>query len=285
MKKSLIKSKAITELEKRVKKYGYRAVEEFIHDLQHKGSPIIEHIENDDKNSLVTFIYEGNKEHKNVLFIPDIGLDRFKDNYRDFQMEKIMETDLWFITYEVRNNLRFIYYFSPDDPLDDNWNERFGSRVKYDKFSKRALSFDKENPEDKGSYVLMPKSPEYIWSTKIEDVPKGKIEEHRFESENLEDKRRIRVYIPYGYDEKEKPYGFMVLTDGDDYISTLSAIETLNNLIAAKEIPPIVAIFIDSTKNRGKELKCNDSFCKCIAREIIPWSKKIIIFLACQKKL
>ncbi|HCO74463.1 MAG TPA: hypothetical protein DIT16_06370 [Clostridium sp.] len=274
MKKSLIKSKAITELEKRVKQNGYKAVEEFIHDLQHKGSPIIEHIENDDKNSLVTFIYEGNKECKNVLFIPDIGLDRFKDNYRDFQMEKIMETDLWFITYEVRNNLRFIYYFSPNDPLDDDWNERFGSRVKYDKFCKRALSFDKENPEDKGSYVLMPKSPEDIWSTIIEDVPKGKIEEHRFESKNLEDKRRIRVYTPYGYDKKEKPYGYMVLTDGDDYISTLSAIETLNNLIANKEIPPIVAIFIDSTKNRGKELKCNDSFCKCIAKEVIPWAKK-----------
>ncbi len=274
MKKSLLKSKVIIELEKRIKQYGHGGVEEFIQDLEHKGSPIVEEIENDDKNNLVTFIYEGDKECKSVLFVPDIGLDRFKDRYRDFKMEKIMETDLWFITYEARNNLRFIYYFSPNDPLDDNWNDRFGSRVKYDRFCKRTLIFDKENPEDKGSYVIMHKSPEDIWSKKMDNIPRGHAEEYKFESESLEDKRRIRVYTPYGYSKEEKPYGFMVLTDGDDYISTLSAIETFNNLIASKKIPPIVAIFIDSTENRGKELKCNDSFCEVIIKEIIPWVRK-----------
>ena len=274
MKKSLLKSKVIIELEERIKRYGHRGVEEFIQELEHKGTPIIEELENDDKNNLVTFIYEGDKECKSVLFVPDIGLDRFKDNYRDFQMERIMETDVWFITYEVRNDLRFIYYFSPNDPLDDNWNDRFGSRVKYDRFCKRTLIFDKENPEDKGSYVIMPKAPEHIWSKKMDNIPRGYVKEYKFESENLEDKRRIRVYTPYGYNKEEKPYGFMVLTDGDDYISTLSAIETLNNLIASKKIPPIVATFIDSTENRGKELKCNDSFCEVIAKEIIPWARK-----------
>lgn len=54
MKKSLLKSKVIIELEKRIKQYRNRVVEEFIQDLEHKGSPIIEEIENDDKNNLVT---------------------------------------------------------------------------------------------------------------------------------------------------------------------------------------------------------------------------------------
>ncbi|MEW8994363.1 alpha/beta hydrolase-fold protein [Clostridium sp.] len=274
MKKSLLKSKVIIELEKRIKRYGNKAVEKFLFHLKEKGAPIIEELENNDENNLVTFIYEGDKECKSVLFVPDIGLDRFKDKYKNFKMERIMETNLWFITYEVRNNLRFIYYFSPNDPLDDNWNDRFGGRVKYDRFCKRTLIFDKENPEDKGSYVIMPKSPEDIWAREIEGVPRGSIEEYKFESNNLEDKRRIRAYTPYGYGKEEKPYGFMVLTDGDDYISTLSAIETLNNLIASKKIPPIVAIFIDSSENRGKELKCNDSFCEIIAKEIIPWVRQ-----------
>jgi len=274
MKKSLLKSKVIIELEKRIKRYGNKAVEKFLFHLKEKGAPIIEELENNDENNLVTFIYEGDKECKSVLFVPDIGLDRFKDKYKNFKMERIMETNLWFITYEVRNNLRFIYYFSPNDPLDDNWNDRFGGRVKYDRFCKRTLIFDKENPEDKGSYVIMPKSPEDIWAREIEGVPRGSIEEYKFESNNLEDKRKIRVYTPYGYSKEEKPYGFMILTDGNDYISTLSAIETLNNLIASEKILPIVAIFIDSTENRGRELKCNDSFCEIIAKEIIPWVRQ-----------
>lgn len=273
MKKSKLKSRSILQLEEGIKQAGDRAIEEFLSVLKQKGTPIIENLENDTENNLVTFIYPGNKEVKSVLFVPDIGLDRFKDNYQDFQMQRIMETDLWYITYEIRNNLRFIYYFSPDDPLDDDWNDRFGSRVKYDRFSKKLLVFNEENEEDKGSYVIMPKSPDDVWAKKIEGVPGGNVEEYHFESKNLEDKRRIGIYTPNGYD-KEKTYGFMVLTDGDDYISTLSAIETLNNLIASKKIPPIVAVFIDSAKSRGKELKCNDSFCEIIAKELIPWVRQ-----------
>lgn len=274
MKKSLLKSMTILKLEEKVKQNKDKVIEEFLGYLKEKGTPIIEELENDTENCLVTFIYQGNKDCNSVLFVPDIGLDRFKDGYMDFIMQRVVETDLWYITFKVRNNLRFIYYFSPNDPLDDNWNDRFSNRVKYDKFCKTALVFSQENPEDKGSYVIMPKSPEDVWTKRVEDVPRGKVVEYRFKSENLEDKRRVRIYTPFGYKDQENPYGFMVLTDGDDYISTLSAIETLNNLIACKRIPPIVAIFIDSSVDRGKELKCNDSFCEIITKEIIPWVRQ-----------
>ena len=242
MKKSSLKSRIILQLEEKIKQYEDRAIEEFLCQLEEKGAPIIEELEGHTQNNLVTFIYSGDAECKSVLFVPDMGLDRFKDNYKDFQMQRIMETDIWFITYEVKNDLRFIYYFSPNDPLDDNWNDRFGNRVKYDKFSKKALIFNEENIDDKGSYVIMPKSPKDVWAKKMESVPRGNIDEYKFESKKLEDKRRVRVYTPYGYSKEEKPYGFMVLTDGDDYITILSAIETLNNLIASKKIPPIVAV-------------------------------------------
>lgn len=272
MKKALTKSRAITELEEKITQHGNMAVEEFLNDLKKKGAPIIEEIENDDRNNLVTFIYKGDEECKSVLFVPDIGVDRFGD-YSAFKMEKLYGTELWCITYEIENDMRFIYYFSPDDPLDDDWNSRFG-RVKYDVFCKRFLNFDEENVEDKGSYVIMPKSPEDFWTKKREGTAEGKIDEYRFESKNLEDKRRVRVYTPHGYDKSGKPYGYMVLNDGNDYIDTLSAVDTLNNLIADNKIPPIVAVFIDSTNNRGKELKCNDSFCDVIVKEIIPWARQ-----------
>lgn len=277
MKKSLLKSKVILELEEKIKRYGERAVEEFLYTLKDKGSPIIENLENDTEKDLVTFIYEGDKECKSVLFAPYIGTHRYKDNFRDFKMQRIMETNLWYITYEMENDIRLMYYFSPNDPLDDDWNNRFDNRVVYDKFNKKALIFKGENGEEnsKNSYVIMPNAPEDIWTKRTEGIPRGNVEEYKFESENLDDKRRIRVYTPYGYDRNKKPYGFMVLTDGDEYIYLLSAIETLDNLIASKKIPPIVAIFIDShEKTREKELECNDSFCRVITKELISWIRQ-----------
>ena len=59
--------------------------------------------------------------------------------------------------------------------------------------------------------------------------------EHQFYSENLDKCRRIRIYTPYGYKEDAKPYGFLVLTDGDDYINVLSAVTVLDNLIYEKK--------------------------------------------------
>ncbi|MGF7059948.1 alpha/beta hydrolase-fold protein [Brassicibacter mesophilus] len=275
MKKSLLKSRTIIQLEDKIKQYGDRAIEEFLCHLKQKGAPIIEELENEVKNNLVTFIYQGDKECKSVLFVPEIGRDRYKDNYKDFQMERIMETDLWYITYEMRNDARLMYYFSPNDPLDNNWNDRFDNRIVYDEFNKKVFTFQDENGEDKASYIEMPKAPEHIWAKKTGGVTRGNVEEYRFESKNLEDKRRIRVYIPYGYHREEKPYGVMVLTDGDDYIYLLSAIETLNNLIASKKIPPIVAIFIDSKEEtREKELECSDFFGETITKELIPWVRQ-----------
>jgi len=275
MKKSLLKSKIIVQLEEKIKQYGDRAVEEFLCDLKEKGSPEIEELESDTRNNLVTFIYQSDKDCKSVLFVPDVGEDRFKYTYKDFQMQRIIETDLWYITYEVRNDIRLMYYFSPNDPLDDDWDDRFDNRVVYDRFNKNIMIFRDENGEEhsKSSYVIMPKSQEDIWTKKIEGVPTGNVEEYRFESKKLEYKRRVKVYTPYGYDKEEKPYGFMVLTDGNEYIDILSAIEVLNNLIASKKIPPIVAIFIDSTDTRDEELTCSDSFGKIITKELIPWVK------------
>ena len=272
MKKSLLKSRTITELEAKIKLYGESAVEEFLLIIKDKGTPIIEELENDSKNCLVTFIYKGDEECENVLFVPPVG----KENYNDNQMQRILETDLWYITYEVRNDVRFKYYFSPNDPLDNNWDERYYNRSVYDRLNKKVMIFKGENEEDdkKSSYVIMPQSPEDVWTKKIEGVPRGSVEEYKFESENLEDKRRIRVYTPYGYDKNEKNYGFIVLTDGDEYINLLSATETLNNLIASKKIPPILVIFIDSTENRMKELKCSDSFGEVIVKELIPWARQ-----------
>ncbi|WP_454053874.1 alpha/beta hydrolase [Clostridium sp. Marseille-Q7071] len=120
-------------------------------------------------------------------------------------------------------------------------------------------------------YVNMPNSDENFWLEERINIPKGTITKYEFESSYFIEPRVINVYKPSGYSKDSSPYGFITLTDGYDYINVLKAEQVLNNLIADKKIPPIVAIFIDSTDKRSKDLSCNDLFCSSVANEMIPW--------------
>jgi len=187
-------------------------------------------------------------------------------------MERVINTNLWYITYEIEEDVRLMYFFSPNDPLDNDWNGRFANRLVHDKFNKNIFNFE---DGDKGSYVEMPSAPEFIWTRKEYGIHKGRVEEYEFQSNNQVDKCRVRVYTPFGYEKGKKDYGFMVLTDGNDYINILSAIETLDKLVDSKKIPSIIAVFIDSSdEKRSEELMCNDSFCRVIAKELIPWVRE-----------
>ena len=271
MEKSLIKSKAIIELEEKIQHGNNGALDEFWCEIENRGTPLIEKLEGDLEHDLVTFVYEADEEIENIVLMPPVGEDNLLEN----KMQRLLETNLWYITYKVQNNIRFTYAFSANDSLEADCEERWDN-LNHDKFNKNRLVFKGEDGEEDEirSYVVMPNEDEHFWVKERSDIPKGTICEHQFHSENLEESRRIRIYTPYGYENANEPYGFLVLNDGDEYINLLSGTTVLDNLIADKKIPPIVAIFIDSTETRRKELKCNDKFVDIIVKEIMPWVRE-----------
>jgi enterochelin esterase-like enzyme len=270
MEKQILKSKIIMELEKKIQQANNNAVEAFWYELEHKGTPLIEKIDGDPENDLVTFVYKVDEEIENVLLISPIGWL----NLQECKMERLFETNVWYITYKIRNDIRLFYYFSVNDSFDNDWEQRF-KKSSHDVFNKNVTVHKGDNEDDNKlrSYALMSKAEEHVWVNEQKDISKGILHEHKFHSEKLEKSRRIRIYTPYGYKEDNKPYGFLVLTDGDDYINMLSAVTVVDNLIADKKIPPIVTIFIDSTETRREELTCNDNFGDIIVKEIVPWAR------------
>jgi enterochelin esterase family protein len=266
MERTLERSSIISNLEDRIQKGDATALQNFWNEIENKGTPLIEEIEGDSENNLVTFIYRAEEGIENVVFIPPVGMDKLQEN----KMERLLETDLWYISCKMRNDVHFCYYFSPNDPLDDDWEKR-GDRMVHDIYNKNRIIFKDENGKKDNirCYVTMPKAEEYFWNRENKDVPKGSIYEHQLKSENLEKERRVRVYTPYGYSEEKEDYKFIVLTDGDEYINVLLAANVLDNLIAANKIPPIVAVFIDSTEKRMEELKCNDKFGDVIVKDLL----------------
>ena len=81
-----------------------------------------------------------------------------------------------------------------------------------------------------------------------DEVPKGKVTEHTWESQVFEGtKRRYSVYVPAQYDET-KPAAVMVFQDGHAYVDPkgqFRATVVMDNLIHAGEMPVTIGIFID----------------------------------------
>ncbi|MBW9157921.1 alpha/beta hydrolase-fold protein [Clostridium tagluense] len=268
MGKSLLKSKMIMELNEKIQQGNNQAMEEFLCEIKSNGAPLVERIDGDSENSLVTYVYKQHEDIENILLI---HIDEF-ENYLENKMERLVGTDLWYKTYKMNNELRFSYKFSVNDALDDDFEKR-ASNLEYDKLNKNKLVFkDSEGIVDRiDSYVIMPSAKEQFWIKERNDTSKGVLYKHKYHSKKLDNYRSVWVYTPFGYTQENTEYGFLLLTDGDAYINVLSATTVLDKLIVDKKIPPIVTIFVDSNDDRYKELTCNDTFVDFLTEEIVPW--------------
>lgn len=268
---SQIKSFKISKLEKQLKLGNMEDLERFWENIEQNGAPLIETIPTDSEHHLVTFIFKGDEKVKNVLVIPEMEDCKFL-NYR---MERLLNTNLWYISCTIRNDIRFQYSFSVNDLLDDDWDSRFES-LQHDELNKNFLYVEDEDDRENEvlSFVVMPKADEHVWVREDLNTLKGELIEYQFKIEKLDEARRLRIYTPHSYKKEGRPYKFLVLTDGDEYIKLLSAKNVLDNLIAYKKIPPIVALFIDSTDMREEELSCSDIFLDNIANDFMPWFRE-----------
>src|SRR5262245_41128482 len=89
------------------------AVEKFWQDIEQSGTPLVEPIEGDDKNFLVTFLWRATFETWNVLIVWRYGIDRPDD----YKMRRFAKSNLWYKTVRLPRGARFYYLLSPNDRL------------------------------------------------------------------------------------------------------------------------------------------------------------------------
>lgn len=269
-----IMSKEIMNLKKKLEAGNFNTVKDFWNKIEEKGAPIIEEIDGDTENDLVTFIYKGNDETKNILLYISYEYESTSDyKFDEHKFERLLDINIWYKTYKIRNDVRFNYLYFVNDPLDDNWERRW-QNIQHDDLNKNKLVFAAgEEEENVYTYVVMPKADEQIWVKERKDTLNGNVELFKFQSKILNNERRIRIYTPLGYSKSKEPYGILVLNDGEEYMA-MSAKAVLDNLINDKKIPPIVTVFIESINTRDVELTCNDDFVDFTEKEVIPWVKE-----------
>ena len=270
--KSIV-SPSIKKLADRLNKGDKLALNKFFEQAMEEGTPIVESDSSNNEYHLVTFFWNGDEDTHNVFVFGSFpGWD-----LSSCQLEQLLDTNLWFKTFRIKERLVTTYQFSINDNFGMNWMER-SRHYQRDPFNKKTFVHvgDRENPEHKDEIVSVfehqMKMQKNIFDNKTE-LPQGKVQVHRFYSQILRNERRIWVYTPHEYSSQQAPYDLLITFDGRSTMNTLSAPSILDKLITEKTILPCIMIGIDCV-DRLKELTYNDDFNSFLTTELIPWIRE-----------
>jgi enterochelin esterase family protein len=259
-------SPRIDRLKTELESGNQAALSEFWREISSHGTPLIEPIEGDERDSLVTFLWRGAEDVRNVVVVDGIaGADFFAN-----QLTRLPGTDLWYKTYQARNDVRTVYTFSINDPLltedDPGWAEHDSA----------SFAPDPLNPHvffDEDSVLELPNAAPEPWIVQKPGIPTGQMVQYALKSEILQNERDVWIYTPSGYDPAKGSYPWMLFTDGSAF-AALPLSTILDNLQTAGRIPPVVAIFVSNApKMRIRELSCNERFVDFLCEELLPWAR------------
>ena len=281
--KPVVDSPRIQALRASLERGDRESVNAFWAEVKNTGAPLIEPIAGDRENMAVTFIWKGGPDTHNVvvLWLPYVGVAP-----DEFLMMRLAETDVWYKTIKVHRKMRLAYTLAPNaarlHPLSIGFDAdaitMTAAAARPDPLNPKRYRIDLESadaPEYRGQSVLeMPDAAPQPWVAQRSGVPTGRIEKHRFHSAILDNEREIAVYLPPQYSPHAEPYPLLVLFDADAYLSLIPTPAILDNLIAERQIPPLVALLIGNAPGaRDRELLCNPEFSLTLVNELLPWAR------------
>ena len=97
------------------------ALGDFWKEVVKQGAPVVEPVQGDSQYVLVTFLWRAKEETRNVVVWSDLGSWQ---NLASLQMVHLPDSDVWYKTYRVRNDARFIYRLTVNDPLTSSLDDR-----------------------------------------------------------------------------------------------------------------------------------------------------------------
>ncbi len=272
-------SSTIENLRTRLSSEGNSVLKDFWKKIEEEGTPIIEPIDNDYEHQLVTFIYRGDENTKNIVVI--CALADQDDVISNNVCERLDDTNLFFKSFKVLKGTRTIYTFSKNNTLryprfydnlmahgDTLVSDPYNSEFFIQRYRREGHRF-----EVKYSVLEMPDAKPQRWAFPRHYIAPGSLKEFDFESKFLDESRKIWVYLPPGYKKSKVSYHFLVVFDGKAFIDFTQAPIIYDNLIAENKIPPVVSVFVHNFSGfiRGKDLSCYPPFADFIAKELLPW--------------
>jgi enterochelin esterase-like enzyme len=230
--------------------------------------PLVEEIPGDGSRVLLTFLYWGDANTRQVT------LQGGPTTVEGTPLTRLGKSHLWFFSRAAPRNAQFSYSFS----------ELRTAVIEQAEVVIEVVDLTDDLNDDLTAFgtsmLALPDSPAQPES---EDpppgVPRGNLRTFTLASVCLNGTRTYSVYAPPGYvagsgDE----FGMLVLFDGEafavgwvengagPYVPTLNI---LDNLIHEGRLPPMIAIFAHSGTTRDEDLPCNPAYVKFVATELL----------------
>ena len=274
-------SPRLVALQQRLAGDDRAALDGFWKEVAEQGTPLVEPIEGDAGQVLVTFLVRAEPDTVNAYLLSD--LDR---TFEAGRMTRMPRSDVYYKSYRVRSDARITYSISVNDSevpwrLVDWSNFREGAKrtvtVRPDPLNPRRFPDEPGLPEAEiSSFVELPKAPPQPLRLPRPDVPAGELLRETFTSKLLGNTRPIRIYKPAGYRTDGEPYELLILFGGQSYTVDVPAPVILDNLLAAKRIRPAVTVLVGnpSWQARVVELSCNVPFTDFLVAELLPWVRE-----------
>ena len=288
--KPVFESARIKLLKSSIQAENRKSVDAFWEEVRKEGAPIIEPLSGDSKNMLVTFLWRGTPDTQNVVLLRIPNAAGAPD---DYFMSCLDETDVWYVSVPIDKRMRFDYTIAPNVTrirelaygIDGDTITMVAAAARLDPLNPKRWRVDKQsvdNPEYLGRSILeMPDAPAQPWVGERPGVARGLVERYTFKSSLLKNEREIAVYLPPGYPKTAQQYPLLVLFDEEAYLgdanqdALVPTPTILNNLIAERRIPPMVALFVGNAPDdaRSRELPCNPVFGNFLVSEVLPWAR------------
>jgi len=177
---------------------------------------------------------------------------------RESALRHVDGTDLFFISFELEPDARLDYIFRKD----------FDNFVTDPRNPNKVPSFTFQNNE--ASELRMP---QWVRPTHF-DEPTGKggtITTFELESKMFNNQRKVHVYLPFGYEKSQDRYATVYVNYGNFAKDMGLMPNTLDNLIAAHQIQPLIAVFVESPAPfREYARQGRDQHAQMFVEELIP---------------
>jgi enterochelin esterase-like enzyme len=259
--KEIIVSPRILAVWRDVQRHQMGATDKLWAELAGKG-PIVEPYADHPDAALVTFVMRSKSPYVGAVLM----------DFHEKPMSRIGDSDLWYATVRVPADSSFDYGFIVADgppPVTVPWRPG-GGDGRLDRVQR-----DPNNPKQHFilSRIELPGAPPQPWIVANPNTPKGVTKELTIDSKRLGEKRKVGVYVPPGYDPKQR-YPLLIAFDGEVYgmgpEANVPLPTILDNLIAAKKIPPIVAALVATGTERRRDLAYSEPFGNFVADELVP---------------
>lgn len=239
------------------------AVETFWNEVSRNGgTPLVECRPALAPNCLVTFLWRGDASTRNVL----VYSEALPGKPAEHLFQHLPGTDVWHRTYYFRDDARFMYMLSINDPLTA-WEVQGAERKK--RF--QGVRTDPLNQRN-WCYVSLPRAPSEHWVEERPGIPRGEIRRHKLPTEALSGEREFDVYVTPEFQSSQGITPVLFLFDGEESRVLGKVPVILNNLFVEGRLPPLLAVFlIQPHERRETDLACSQATNRFLVKELLPW--------------